>query len=490
MLLGALLQYSAAIALPGIELAAEPQDLEQVAQVLRLRDELAHLPPHSVSAAAAKTAHLNLYGNYTLTQIPPPMAYQNFIPGVRVQIIANRLYYVPVPAEVSGWLTSNPQKYKDEFAASAAHLLAFLSQTLEKHQVPDVDVTFAIGDFCFGFARAQPETWGLGMSPMSVPDNHPPAALTSTAVPPVLTWNSARTGKRTCNALTTTTYDWNWPGSMPAVYDGSPWEQRQPILGWRGSLIGSGARARAVLLGMRTEGLDVKIAGGFDCGKFVQEAGGYGGTPTHCPNATANFIELAEQQKIFKYILDVDGGGSTWRFKSLLSGGWTIFKIDSPNEQFWFSELVPFVHYIPVDEERLEDDLPAKLQWAREHDAECKQIAANAKAFANEKLTWDRLHWQQYAALAMLSTKMAGPIPLDPAMSRFCCKDVVVAWAHLATQCKDDAVACATEVPKPAFVREEWKQWGAAQPTSFPPWWATPTQLPGTTPPPGSFLRR
>ena len=32
----------------------------------------------------------------------------------------------------------------------------FLAETLAMHHVPDVDATFAIADFCFGIARAQP----------------------------------------------------------------------------------------------------------------------------------------------------------------------------------------------------------------------------------------------------------------------------------------------------------------------------------------------
>ena len=51
------------------------------------------------------------------------------------------------------------------------------------------------------------------------------------------------------------------------------------------------------------------------------------------------------------------------------------------------------MHYIPVDAERLEEDLPAKLAWARAHDAEARQIAANAQAFAREHLTPEKLHW-------------------------------------------------------------------------------------------------
>ena len=70
----------------------------QVAQALRINDELAHIAPKSVGPADAAAAVFNLYGNYTLTQIPPPMAFQNFIPGVRVQILNNEIFFAPVRA--------------------------------------------------------------------------------------------------------------------------------------------------------------------------------------------------------------------------------------------------------------------------------------------------------------------------------------------------------------------------------------------------------
>ena len=52
-----------------------------------------------------------------------------------------------------------------------------------------------------------------------------------------------------------------------------------------------------------------------------------------------------------------------------------------------------------------------------EHDAEVKQIALNAKQFATEHLTWDRIHWQQYMALSLYAKKQAlgpGLIPDPP----------------------------------------------------------------------------
>lgn len=476
----------ASIDLPGLTLQNPPTTLNQVHQALRIEQELAHLAPGSVTQPSL--AVLNLYGNYTFTQIPPPMSFQNFIVGVRVQVRSGKLFYAPVPAEVAGWLTSAPNRYRDEFALPAAHILVFMTDTLKRHPVPDVDVTFSIADFCFGIARSEPERWGLGAAPLTPPNEAPPA-LTSTKIPPVFAWNSARTGRRTCNAVTTTSYDWNLPNSMPGIYEGAvPWAQRKPILGWRGSLIGN-MRARLVRFALGRDDMDIKIAGGFMCGKYVQDAAAFGATDADCEGekkVTSTFVELTDQEK-WKFVIDVDGGASTWRMKSLLLGGWCIFKIDSPEQQFWYEQLVPFVHYIPIDAERLEIDLPAKLKWAIEHDDEVMAMAVNARAFAAQHLTLDTLHWQQYASLALYAAKLA-PVQPDAALSRWCCKDLSP-WPYLEATCKDEGTECAAEPARAGFVREDWKAWGSVQPTAFPQWYSIPTEGPVMMTAPPSFLR-
>jgi len=117
-------------------------------------------------------------------------------------------------------------------------------------------------------------------------------------------------------------------------------------------------------------------------------------------------------------------------------------------------------------------------------------MALNAKKFATDHLTWDHLHWQQYAALSLYSAKFAG-VEKDEALSRFCCKDIEADWGHLSSTC-NDSPGCANEPARPSFIREDWKSWGAATPTAFPPWYlAFPTTtepLVATTPVPG-FLR-
>ena len=35
----------------------------------------------------------------------------------------------------------------------------------------------------------------------------------------------------------------------------------------------------------------------------------------------------------YKYVLELDGGSSTWRFKNALLGGFVVFKVDSDDQQ-------------------------------------------------------------------------------------------------------------------------------------------------------------
>ena len=83
----------------------------------------------------------------------------------------------------------------------------------------------------------------------------------------------------------------------------------------------------------------------------------------------------------FKYQILIDGnvcsyGKSGWRFFS----NSVVFLPDSNWTQWYYNDLQPWVHYIPVNENL--DDLVDKLQWAMAHDLESKQIAQNGRNFA------------------------------------------------------------------------------------------------------------
>ncbi len=87
----------------------------------------------------------------------------------------------------------------------------------------------------------------------------------------------------------------------------------------------------------------------------------------------------------YKYQMAIDGvtcsfPATQWK---LLSGALT-FKQESSDIMYFYGELVPWKHYIPVKNDL--SDLLEKLKWAKSHDAEAKIIAENGRAFAKENL--------------------------------------------------------------------------------------------------------
>lgn len=138
-----------------------------------------------------------------------------------------------------------------------------------------------------------------------------------------------------------------------------------------------------------------------------------------------------DEQEKNKYILDVDGGGSTFRLKNLLLGGWAVFRVQTGFEQWFGPDLKPYEHFIPVQLENIEEDLPKKIQWAMEHDAEVERIAQNARRFAETELTEENASWYHLQALKLYA-KWQLPTddlqldrPKDPFFRPFCCKDVL-----------------------------------------------------------------
>jgi len=93
-----------------------------------------------------------------------------------------------------------------------------------------------------------------------------------------------------------------------------------------------------------------------------------------------NFVSQQDQLK-YKYQLLIDGVTCTfpathWKLLS----GCLPFKQDSPDIMCFYPELKAWKHYIPVRRDL--SDLCEKIQWARAHDDEARQIALNARDFA------------------------------------------------------------------------------------------------------------
>jgi hypothetical protein len=106
---------------------------------------------------------------------------------------------------------------------------------------------------------------------------------------------------------------------------------------------------------------------------------------------------LAEHIR-FKYLPVLDGWmctypGFQWR---LLSGSLTM-KQESNEIQYFYSALKPYVHYLPIRNDM--SDVVEKVRWAKEHDAECEQMAVNARQFALQHLMPEPIYAYFYAVL-------------------------------------------------------------------------------------------
>jgi hypothetical protein len=86
----------------------------------------------------------------------------------------------------------------------------------------------------------------------------------------------------------------------------------------------------------------------------------------------------------YKYLIDVQGNGYSGRAKILFHSNRPVFYQDREWHEYWFFEMKPFVHYIPIKEDF--SDLNEKLNWANAHPEECARIAQTALEFAKTNL--------------------------------------------------------------------------------------------------------
>ena len=132
----------------------------------------------------------------------------------------------------------------------------------------------------------------------------------------------------------------------------------------------------------------------------------------------ASYVSVFDQLQ-YKYHLLIDGvtctyPGTHWKLLS----GCVPFKQDSADIMYFYPELKAWEHYIPVKRDL--SDLHEKIDWARTHDAEARQIALNARAFAlshlmpEHILSYCRDVLVRYASLQTFQPTLAPYDPNDP----------------------------------------------------------------------------
>ena len=114
-------------------------------------------------------------------------------------------------------------------------------------------------------------------------------------------------------------------------------------------------------------------------------------------------VSLVDHLK-YKYQVLIDGNTCAYsRAYWQLFSDCLMFKQTSPNIQWYYKALFPYVHYVPIENNL--SDLKEKIEWAQSHDKEAQAIVASANDFAQNNLNKDaidlyfQLFLQEYAKL-------------------------------------------------------------------------------------------
>jgi len=81
----------------------------------------------------------------------------------------------------------------------------------------------------------------------------------------------------------------------------------------------------------------------------------------------------------YKYILDIDGRASTWDGTAWkLNSGSVVFKQESCWRQWFYDDFLPWVHYVPVNNDF--SNIQERFHWCEAHPEECETIVKNSLA--------------------------------------------------------------------------------------------------------------
>ncbi|EZA48857.1 KDEL motif-containing protein [Ooceraea biroi] len=151
-----------------------------------------------------------------------------------------------------------------------------------------------------------------------------------------------------------------------------PWDSKIEQLFWRGR---DSRRERLDLIDISRRHPDLFNVSITNFFFFRNEIDKYGPAQTHV--SFFNFFK-------YKYQLNIDGTVAAYRFPYLLAGDSLVFKQESKYYEFFYEDLIPEVHYMPVKSDL--SDLVDKITWAKEHDEDGLKIVKSARQFARDNL--------------------------------------------------------------------------------------------------------
>jgi hypothetical protein len=183
-----------------------------------------------------------------------------------------------------------------------------------------------------------------------------------------------------------------------------PWEWKEKKAFWRGSTTGGWftkdnwftyPRTQLALFSLqRPDLLDAKIT-------TVCQDDGFVKPILLAHGLIGNFASIEEQLK-YRYLIDVDGNGWTVpRCFWILLANSLLLKQTSDYIVWYSAGVIPYKHYLPVTHEA--EDIFNKIEWAKNHDEEAKQMAMEATYFALNDLSLENTYLYLYKLLIAYS---------------------------------------------------------------------------------------
>ena len=175
--------------------------------------------------------------------------------------------------------------------------------------------------------------------------------------------------------------------------DMANWSKKKPIAVFRGSSTGCGltpeTNTRLKLATMKAPDLDVGVTN--VTSEHIKMDPVYGmGTLNVSDRITPVGKLTFEDQSRYKYIVHVDGNVAAYRLLKMMTLGSVILKVEG-DYTLWVEHMMKDkVNCIKIKKDL--SDLREKLDWCKEHDTECQEIAKQGREMAIKCLTKEYLY--------------------------------------------------------------------------------------------------
>lgn len=100
---------------------------------------------------------------------------------------------------------------------------------------------------------------------------------------------------------------------------------------------------------------------------------------------SSRFRTMEDQVATYRYMIDIEGAGYSGRFKMLLHTRRVVLLQDRPWREWFFDDIEPFRHYVPVARDM--SDLVERVDWLRANPKMEAEISGEAQHFARTRLT-------------------------------------------------------------------------------------------------------